>query len=982
MQSKFWAKGVDDDSGDNATESSENEVDNKKPLVSAQAERWAAIDSSSSEGEERVIKSYEGKRIDFYKNTGNNLNEGMNNKDFNQLVKDYDNLYKFMIKESEDRIPKFAIVYLDKLAKFVESTFQSNVEKKDLSKNKAQALNKLKAKIRKCSEFYQNKLKLYHENPDDFKMDQDKDDDEEDNEEEDEEEDEEGEEDEEDKEEDKEKGENEEKKKGKDEVKIKKDKEKNADEQDDSDDWSYSDDDEYASDDEDDKTKSAMSKWGLKTSEKVEKKKAVKTKKIKKDGVKKEEKTIHIDESQSAKNKAYAELLSTKNLSEEVIRNRVKFVIEKRGRKGLDKHEHINILSKLCEIAKTISTQSYIEVLEHLINLEFDVVSSVYTYMSFNIWNKAFKYIELILDLLIQNDNFYLISINITEEITEETINEKEKISRSCKTLISFLAKLDDELLKALLYIDVQTEEYRKRLGKTVHMIGLLYKGYNYVKYTKKMPDLAIYISTRILEHMHYKPEALFKQIWHLITDGKESLESLYDASSADGKKENIKENNADVSGVVNGANYVANHVSNLDNKNNNDDVEKKQKEQSRNDSNCLKKSEQSCPKKIVEKYVYEIFEHGTKQQKIRALLQLSYNKSLHDDFLEAKELLNVANVHELALSSDIQTQILYNRNLIQLGLCAFRHGKIYEAHCCLVEICSQNKHRELIAQGISTLKNQEKTVEQERAEKRRLLSFHMHISIELIECVNNICAMLLEVPNLAKNSYESKKDVISRQFRRFLDIYDKQIFNSPPENNKEIIILATKYLQKGNWKLCCEKIFSLSIWSKFTDKEKVQDILQEKIKQEAMRTYIFRYISIYDSFSVEQLCVMFDLNQNIVHSLLSKMMINHEIPACWNESSQYILINKINPTTLQTMALKLAENINEVMEQNELSLNMKNPKFKFMQERRTQLKDEKSNWTHKKGDAKYGKNYNQHKNVHYKKNYKDKNANKNYTQN
>ncbi|CRH03692.1 eukaryotic translation initiation factor 3 subunit 8, putative [Plasmodium relictum] len=932
MQSKFWAKAVDEESGDNITESSENEIDNKKPLVSAQAERWAAIDSSSSEEEERVIKSYEGKRLDFYENIGNSLNENMNNNEFNQLLKDYENLYKFMIKESSENIPKFAIVYLDKLSKYVEKTFQNNVEKKNLSKNKAQTLNKLRAKIRKCSEFYQDRLNAYNENPDDFKDDL-----------------EENEEDEDEDEEEEEEEEVEEKKKKKVE-KSKKDSDKNVEEEDNSDEWSYSDEEEYASNEEEDKTKSAISKWGLKTSEKVEKKKTTKVKKLKKEITKKEEKIAHIDESQSSKNKGYFDLLNTKNLTEDAIRKRVKLVIEKRGRKGLDKHEHINILSKLCEIAKSISTQSYIEVLEHLINLEFDVVSSVYTYMSFNIWNKAFKYIELILDLLIQNDNFYLVSINLAEEITEESTNEKEKIVKSCKTLISFLAKLDDELLKALLYIDVQTEEYRKRLGKTIHVIGLLYKGYNYVKYTKKMPELAIYISARILEHMYYKSETIFKQIWNFVIYGKECLESL----------NNNKNNN------------------NLNKENN---TKEKSKEKISEGNDVMTQIE-ICPKKIVENYVYEIFEYGTKQQKIRALLQLSYNKSLYDDFLEAKELLNVANVHELALNSDIQTQILYNRNLIQLGLCAFRHGRIYEAHCCLVEICSQNKHKELIAQGISNLKNQEKTLEQERAEKRRLLSFHMHISIELIECVNNICAMLLEVPNLAKNSYESKKDIISRQFRRFLDMYDKQIFNSPPENNKEIIILATKYLQKGNWKLCCEKIFSLSIWSKFTDKEKVQNILKEKIKQEAMRTYIFRYISIYDSFSIEQLCLMFDLNQNTVHSILSKMMINQEIPACWNESSQFILINKINPTTLQSMALKLAENVNDVMEQNELALNMKNPKFMFMQERRTQMKDEKSNWAQKKGDTKYVKNYNQQKNAHYKKNYKDKNMNKNYIQN
>lgn len=51
------------------------------------------------------------------------------------------------------------------------------------------------------------------------------------------------------------------------------------------------------------------------------------------------------------------------------------------------------------------------------------------------------------------------------------------------------------------------------------------------------------------------------------------------------------------------------------------------------------------------------------------------------------------------------------------------------------------------------------------------------------------------------------------------------------------------------------------------------------------------------------------------------------------------------------------------------------------MQERKTHMKDDKSNWNSKKGDGKYGKNYNRHKNQNYKKNYKDKNINKNFVQ-
>merc|ERR1719197_2313819 len=65
----------------------------------------------------------------------------------------------------------------------------------------------------------------------------------------------------------------------------------------------------------------------------------------------------------------------------------------------------------------------------------------------------------------------------------------------------------------------------------------------------------------------------------------------------------------------------------------------------------------------------------------------------------------------------------------------------------------------------------------------------------------------------------------------------------------------------------------------------------------------------------------MFELSANAVHSLLSKMMINEELHASWDQPTNSIIMHKAEPTRLQSLCLQYAEKASVFLENNERML-------------------------------------------------------------
>jgi len=177
---------------------------------------------------------------------------------------------------------------------------------------------------------------------------------------------------------------------------------------------------------------------------------------------------------------------------------------------------------------------------------------------------------------------------------------------------------------------------------------------------------------------------------------------------------------------------------------------------------------------------------------------------------------------------------------------------------------------------------------------------------------------MLLEVPNMAANPYDSKKKLISRSFRRLLDYADRQVFSGPPENTRDHVLASAKALAKGDWKSALNRLLTLKVWDLTPNVDSVKDMLKRKLQEEGLRTYLFSYSNYYTSLSLKGMSEMFELQESVIHAVVSKMMINDELHGSWDQPTGSIVMHNVEPSRLQYLALQFAEKAATFVESNE----------------------------------------------------------------
>ncbi|KAI0045950.1 eukaryotic translation initiation factor 3 subunit 8 [Auriscalpium vulgare] len=544
--------------------------------------------------------------------------------------------------------------------------------------------------------------------------------------------------------------------------------------------------------------------------------------------------------------------------SEGIFKN-LQVIQEARGKKNTDRADQIRVLEKLLEVA--VTPYQRIRVLLALVSSRFDYNVSVASYMPIELWAAAQKEIDHLVTTLTADSTHIVQEVTPDyDELLERTpADEPDGIVRIRGSVISFVDRLDDEFTRSLQHLDPHGTEYVDRLKDEKGLyITICRAEALYEK--KQQSELLARVIMRRLEHIYSKPDAVLNAL--------EAAVSVSDVSPQ------------------------------------------------------LSLTAQGSPSNLINTLCVHLYKFGNTVLRTRAMLSHIYHHALHNDFHTARDMLLMSHLQETIHSADVATQILYNRSVVQLGLCAFRSGLIKESQATLQDIFTTQRVKELLAQGVHQQRFQTLTPEQEKAEKLRQLPFHMHINTELLEAAFLVSSMLVEIPVLASiDSEDQKRKAISKPFRRLLDFADRQVFTGPPESTRDHIMQASKALQNGQWEQCRDLIQDIKIWGLMPEAAAVKDMLAKRIQEEGLRTYLFTFAPHYKTLSLSLLSRTFSLPQRSVNSIVSRMIWTEELAASLDQSVGVVVFHRIDLTRAQQLAQTLAEKVGSMVEQNEKAL-------------------------------------------------------------
>lgn len=868
--SRFFARS----DSESEESSSDDEITDKAPGATF---KQSLLLSDDEEDTKRVVRSAKDKRFEELTNLIKTIRNAMKIRDMSKCLEEFEQLCRAFLKSKnivdKEGIPPFYIRLLADLEDYLNQLWEDKEGKKKMNKNNAKALSTLRQKIRKYNRDFESEIAAYKENPQESADEE---------------------------EEEKEPEDSGSSSDSEGEVSSKSflkkkpeapseatkflktakgsgDESSSSDEDDDDGDWSPSD-TGSSSETSDKEEENALKRKRLVTFLKVQR--AQDTEKL---GVRKEERKKKPKQKEQIEEEAEEEggwekvnrgvpLVKEKpkmfakgtEINTAVVVKKLNEILQARGKKGTDRAAQIELFHALAAIAAENNLGQGI-----LVKIKFNIIASLYDYnpnlaafMKPDMWKKCLDCIDELLDILFEHNNIF-IGENIAEDSENLAVSDQPFRVRGC--ILTLVERMDEEFTKIMQNTDPHSQEYVDNLKDEGRVCGIVDRLLTYLENKGSTEEICRVYLRRIM-HTYYK----FDYKAH-----RRSLGLQGETKSEQDQEESKEESEGEDSAVI---------------------------------------MDRLC------KFIYA--KDRTDRIRTCAILCHIYHHALHSRWYQARDLMLMSHLQDNIQHADPPVQILYNRTMVQLGICAFRQGMIKDAHNALLDIQSSGRAKELLGQGLLMRNMQERNAEQEKIEKRRQVPFHMHINLELLECVYLVSAMLLEIPYMAAHEFDARRRMISKQFHHQLRVGERQPLLGPPESMREHVVAASKAMKMGDWRTCHSFIINekmnSKVWDLFPEIQRVREMLVRKIQEESLRTYLFTYSSVYDSISMATLSEMFELEMPTVHSIISKMIINEELMASLDQPTQTVMMHRTEPTSLQNMALKLAEKLGNLVENNE----------------------------------------------------------------
>lgn len=629
-------------------------------------------------------------------------------------------------------------------------------------------------------------------------------------------------------------------------------------------------------------------------------------------------------------------------MTEDQLEAKVTELVSARGRKGTDVRVTIRHLEVLTKVARDFGAKKEIPVLMHFISTTFDSLHSMDDYLDINVWRHCCRSIHRVLTLLDKHKSYTLrlakgedianaavggglkpaasASTAAVVDLTEDDAASVSTVDRNSIVVVgglgTFLSRLKDDYTRSLQQINPHTQEYILRLADEALLIELSERIQAYYQRTGDNSQAAV-VAVAQVEFMYYKHDSMAAAVSRAYVFNKQwgSRADLHPASL--GKMDTIRNakkldvahvhpaaflGNPTATGTSTGTAAAATPAAAT-------------ATASTPPSSSSPTAVSVSAKKIDELCTF-VFKYGDERLKTRALLCAVYHHALHDRYHKARDMFLISHIQESIDKVDVTTQILYNRTLATLGLCAFRQGLVQKCFDCLSMLTG--RVRELLAQGMSKYFLTEKDPDLERVEKRRQMPYHMHINPDLLECCYLISAMFLDLPSLCKNPTSMMSPY--RQFRKYFSNYNRQIFTGPPENTREHVLGAAKAILNSDWRGATELITKLDVWNLIPADggERVKTMLCKRIKEDGVRIFMLTAAANYEAISLSHLCNIFQCEPAPARRIISKMIFTKEISAAWEPKQDMIVIYKPDSTPLQTVTLQVADKLVALVESNE----------------------------------------------------------------